>query len=285
MAFILAQLKADDCTEEYEEVLSLQKNALGMRHLDTLTTQINMATTLFSQGNHNRAKKLFVECHDAAVTILGGNHPAINHVKGMLEIIQFEEAFKNGKNISNFQKNMTNYSSASIAMFHKLPVENFNTNYIDEEGRTLLHYAASEGSKFMVKTLLEKGINLMLISNKGGGTTAMHVAANMGILTTLMKYGAFYNIKNKKGETPLDLSKNQNITNFLILTHELFNASDSDGEVIMQKLSKLTHDETAAIANAQNVQGNTLLQNVSLNQPPGIVKSLRKFLLEKKIIL
>ncbi|GFR22361.1 ANK_REP_REGION domain-containing protein [Trichonephila clavata] len=113
----------------------------------------------------------------------------------------------------------------------------------------------------------------------------MHVAANMGIMTSLMKHGAIYNIKNKKGETPLDLSKDKIISSFLILTHELFNASESDGEIIVQKLSKLTRDETVAIANVQNVQGNTLLQNATLNQPPGIVKNLRKFLLEKKIIL
>ncbi|GFR22359.1 hypothetical protein TNCT_213892 [Trichonephila clavata] len=330
MALILAQLKTDDHSKEYEEVLSLQKNALGMRHLDTLNTQINMANALFSQGNFNRAKKLFVECLDAAATILGKNHPTINHINKMLEMIQLKEAFEKGENISNFQKDMTNDSSASInmlnAMFHKLPDKNFNMNYVDEEGRTLLHYASSEGSKFMVKTLLEKGINVMLISNKGntalhiaaskghieivelllkhlkendvsklndfinaktsgGGTTAMHVAANMGIMTSLMKHGAIYNIKNKKGETPLDLSKDKIISSFLILTHELFNASESDGEIIVQKLSKLTRDETVAIANVQNVQGNTLLQNATLNQPPGIVKNLRKFLLEKKIIL
>ncbi|GFQ77337.1 hypothetical protein TNCT_578441 [Trichonephila clavata] len=330
MAVILSQLKADSCTKEYEEVLSLQKNALGMRHLDTLNTQINMANALFSQGNFNRAKKLFVECFDETVAILGEYHPTINHIKERLDFIQFKEAFKKGKNISNIQKDMSNDSSAFInvlnAMSHKLPDENLNINYVDEEGRTLLHYAASEGSKVKVKNLLEKGINVMLISNKGntalhiaaskghieiaelllkhlkendasklndfinaktsgGGTTAMHVAANMGIMTSLMKYGAIYNIKNKKGETPLDLSKDKIISNFLILTHELFNASESDGEIIVQKLSKLTRDETAAIANAQNVQGNTLLQNATLNQPPGIVKNLRKFLLEKKIIL
>ncbi|GFX73998.1 hypothetical protein TNCV_2954811 [Trichonephila clavipes] len=313
MSLILAQLKTNDHSKEYEEVLSRQKNALGLRHLDTLNTQINMGNALFIEGNCNRAKKLFVECHDAAVTILKENHPIINHIKKMLEVIQFKEAVEEGINLSNFQKGVTNDSSASInmlnTMFQKLPDNNFNINYVNEEGRTLLHYAASEGSNFMVKTLLERGINLMLISIKGNtalhiaaskghveiaelllkhlkendvsklndfinaktsgkGTTAMHVAANIGILTSLMKYGAIYNIKNKKGETPLDLSKDQNITNFLILTHELFNASESDLKVIMQKLSKLNHDEIAAIANAQNVQGNTFLQNASLNQPP-----------------
>ncbi|PRD22307.1 UNVERIFIED_CONTAM: Ank3 [Trichonephila clavipes] len=69
----------------------------------------------------------------------------------------------------------------------------------------------------------------------------------------------------------------------LALNYKVLKAQ-SDLKVIMQKLSKLNHDEIAAIANAQNVQGNTFLQNASLNQPPGIVKNLQKFLLEKKII-
>ncbi|GFU57296.1 hypothetical protein NPIL_316821, partial [Nephila pilipes] len=163
MAIVLAKLKkTDDHSNVYDEVLRLQKDALGMGHRDTLTTQINMATELLHQGNFHRAKKLLEECLDSAVNILGEDHSTVKGIKKLLELIHFKEAYEQGQNISTFQQSMENENDLS-EMLHKSTEENFKINYVDGDGLTLMHYAASEGSIFKVRYLLEKGIDLMLI--------------------------------------------------------------------------------------------------------------------------
>jgi len=49
------------------------------------------------------------------------------------------------------------------------------------------------------------------------GTTSLHVATENSFLEavkSLLKHGAIYNIKNKEGKTPLDLSRDQNMAVF-----------------------------------------------------------------------
>ncbi|GFS33065.1 ANK_REP_REGION domain-containing protein [Nephila pilipes] len=158
---------------------------------------------------------------------------------------------------------------------------------ISNKGNTALHIAASKGHIKIVELLLKhmkennaSKLNYFINAKTSvGGTTAMHIAINLEI------YGAIFDIKNKKGQTPLDLSKDQSITNLLTLTDELFKASENNGEVIVQKLSKLSNNEIVAIVNARNVKGNTLLENTIFYQPPDIARNLRSFLLEQKIIL
>ncbi|GFS33063.1 hypothetical protein NPIL_252771 [Nephila pilipes] len=109
MAIVLAKFKkTDDHSKVYDEVLRLQKDALGKGHRDTLTTQINMATELLNQGNFHRAKKLLEESLDSAVNILGEDHSTVKRINKMLELIQLKEAYEQGQNISTFQQSMEN---------------------------------------------------------------------------------------------------------------------------------------------------------------------------------
>ncbi|GFS99414.1 hypothetical protein NPIL_346171 [Nephila pilipes] len=184
-------------------------------------------------------------------------------------------------------------SEGSIVNVRYLLEEGIDLMLISNKGNTVLHIAASKGHIEIVELLLKhmKENNASKLDyfinakTSVGGTTAMHIAVNLEIMTYLMKYGAIFDIKNKKGQTPLDLSKDQSITNLLTLTDELFNASENNAEVIVQKLSKLSNNEIVAIVNARNIKGNTLLENAIFYQPSEIARNLRSFLLEQKIIL
>jgi ankyrin repeat protein len=69
-----------------------------------------------------------------------------------------------------------------------------------------------------------------------GCTTSLHVAAKNGFLEvvkSLLKHGATYNIENKEGKTPINLSNHQEDAKFLKLVEELF----EDTKKAMLKLS------------------------------------------------
>ncbi|KAI6676882.1 hypothetical protein NL676_037678 [Syzygium grande] len=77
-------------------------------------------------------------------------------------------------------------------------------NSKDEEGWAPLHSAASIGNVQIVEILLRKGADVKLKND--GGRTALHYAASKGWLKVaeiLMSHGANINAKDKVGSTPL----------------------------------------------------------------------------------
>ncbi|GIZ04565.1 hypothetical protein CEXT_297631 [Caerostris extrusa] len=83
------------------------------------------------------------------------------------------------------------------------------------KGNTPLHIAVSKGfcgiADILLKSVrydkLENFINAQTFGNKA---TSLHVAAKnnfQDIAHILLQYGAVFNIKNKDGKTPLELSE------------------------------------------------------------------------------
>ncbi|XP_011705912.1 PREDICTED: tankyrase-2-like, partial [Wasmannia auropunctata] len=101
---------------------------------------------------------------------------------------------------------------------------------ITNKGNTPLHIASSKGYRKVVEVLLQfvnhdKLNDFIDARTASSGTTSLHVAAKNGFLEvvkSLLQHGATYNIENKEGKTPINLSKNQKVANFLKLVEELF---------------------------------------------------------------
>ncbi|XP_071572548.1 uncharacterized protein [Temnothorax nylanderi] len=101
---------------------------------------------------------------------------------------------------------------------------------VTNKGNTPLHTATSKGYKEIVEVLLQhvshdKLNNFINVKTATSGATSLHVAAKNGFLDitkSLLERGAIYNIKNNEGETPLDLSKDQNVNDLLKLVEEMF---------------------------------------------------------------
>lgn len=87
-----------------------------------------------------------------------------------------------------------------------------NVNALTQDGWTALHFAAREGFIKIVKILLEAGVNFDIPGIRYN-RTALHYAAEVGqveVVKELIKKGASLTLKDKNGETAVDLARKNN---------------------------------------------------------------------------
>ena len=87
---------------------------------------------------------------------------------------------------------------------------NIDITYVDDFGRTPLHYIAKMGMTALAKFVLSKGVDVNYTDN--AGQTALHFAAgNMQkeVFKLLVEHGADMNIPNDKGILPIHLVTNR----------------------------------------------------------------------------
>ncbi|GFY70803.1 tankyrase [Trichonephila inaurata madagascariensis] len=120
----------------------------------------------------------------------------------------------------------------------KLLLENgADVRSVSNLGNTVLHIASSAGNKEIMEILLQHADNNKikeLIDAKTAilGNTALHFAAANGhleIVKYLLKHGAAFNLQNKKGKTPADISNAQPIC---ILLNEIQGTSEGNSEAL-----------------------------------------------------
>ena len=95
-----------------------------------------------------------------------------------------------------------------------------DVNWKDQNGKTLLHYAAWKGHKEIAELLIANGADVNAKDDKGG--TPLHVAAWEGhkeVAELLIAKGADINAKMEDGETPLDYAKRHPETADLLRKH------------------------------------------------------------------
>ncbi|KAF8763623.1 Serine/threonine-protein phosphatase 6 like protein [Argiope bruennichi] len=159
------------------------------------------------------------------------------------------------------------------------------------KGNTALHIAALKGNPDIIELLLKymiennnlKFSDFINAKTSGHGNTALHVAPNIKTALCLMKYGAIFNIKNKKGETPLDVTKDEDIRRILRLIDELFDAFESDNDRAINNLTKLKDYEISAVLNTRNLNGDNLLRNATLYKP-SLLNELKKCLQKENVL-
>ena len=157
---------------------------------------------------------------------------------------------------------------------------------VTNKGNTPLHTATSKGSREIVEVLVQyvshdKLNDFINAKTTSSGITSLHVAAKNGfleIVKSLLKHGATYNIENKEGKTPLNLSKDQSVTGLLKLVEELFRDAKKGNVEIINKLRAVEPDEFLAVTNARDNQGNTLLQVATVNKHKNIARELSEMI-------
>ncbi|MBR9983034.1 MAG: ankyrin repeat domain-containing protein [Wolbachia endosymbiont of Homalodisca vitripennis] len=157
---------------------------------------------------------------------------------------------------------------------------------ITNKGNTPLHIASSKGYREVVEVLLQyvsrdELNDFINARTTSGGTTSLHVAVKNGFLEvvkSLLKHGATYNIENKEGKTPINLSKDHKVANLLKLVEELFEGIKKGNVEIINKLRVVKQDEFLAVTSARNNQGNTLLQVAIANGHKNVADKLLEML-------
>ncbi|KAK2714306.1 hypothetical protein QYM36_008760 [Artemia franciscana] len=159
-------------------------------------------------------------------------------------------------------------------------------NKTTNKGNTPLHIATSKGYKEIVDVLLEnisrdKLNDFINAKTTVIGTTSLHIAAKNGsleILKSLLTRGAIYNIKNKHGKLPIDLSKHQKVINLLKLIEELFRDIRHGNVNSISKLERVKLNDVPAITNARNNQGDKLLIVAIANGRKNVASKLLEML-------
>ncbi|XP_055945199.1 uncharacterized protein LOC129975931 [Argiope bruennichi] len=92
-----------------------------------------------------------------------------------------------------------------------------------ENGWSLLHYAAAGNQSDICKVLFKNGLSINIIDDNG--CSALHVAAQMGqidVLHTLLHFGAYYDFRNERNETPYDVAKSSDLHNIHVIASFIF---------------------------------------------------------------
>ncbi|XP_065580630.1 putative ankyrin repeat protein RF_0381 [Artemia franciscana] len=161
-----------------------------------------------------------------------------------------------------------------------------NVNQTTNKGNTPLHTATSKCNKEIVDVLLEnigrdKLNDFINAKTTVSGTTSLHIAAKNGsleIVKSLLNHGATYNIENKDGKLPIDLSKDQKVINLLKIIEELFRDIKNGNVESISRLEEIKPNEVLAITNACNNQGNKLLVVAIANGQKNVASKLLEML-------
>jgi tetratricopeptide (TPR) repeat protein len=110
----------DKSKKLYKEVLTIQKEKLGIKNSETSWTMNNLADIYWKQGKVDKAQELFIEALENRKEMLGDNHPDVawimNFVAGTYYdkamIVEAKEYYKNTLNIrkSNLGSNHPDYA-------------------------------------------------------------------------------------------------------------------------------------------------------------------------------
>ncbi|XP_030384649.1 E3 ubiquitin-protein ligase Ufd4 [Scaptodrosophila lebanonensis] len=97
-------------------------------------------------------------------------------------------------------------SKDTDALQESIETGGIDVNCMDDVGQTLLNWASAFGTLEMVEYLCEKGADV----NKGQRSSSLHYAAcfgRPGIAKILLKYGAYPDLRDEDGKTPLDKAR------------------------------------------------------------------------------
>ncbi|MCJ7454088.1 MAG: ankyrin repeat domain-containing protein [Wolbachia endosymbiont of Homalodisca vitripennis] len=280
---LFAQGKWISALKVYRESLDQRKAVFGPSHpsvLDILK-KIEMINFRFKLEGSEASEVLQHLQKDINIAASKGD---IQTVQRLLK----DGADANDKDIDGRTPLHYAVSNGHIDIVNILLTNGANVSQVTNKGNTPLHTATSKCYKEIVEVLLQhisrdKLNDFVNAKTTSSGTTSLHVAAKGGsleVVKSLLKHGAIYKIENKEGKIPIDLSKDQRVTNLLKLIEELFRDIKNGNVESISKLRAVKPNEFLAITNARNNQGNTLLQVAIANKHKNIATKLLKMLKE-----
>lgn len=252
--------------KHFKDSYDKRKAILGAKSSEILTTKKNMeliTVRLRAEGviNLNDFDPIDANIHVAASA---GN---ISVVRDLLECgagVNFRDC--EGRTALHYAVNKSHYDLVAFLL-----EQGADPTAHTQMGNTPLHTAATKGEEELTETLLKRvkeNWNTHLSSfleakTTSKQTTALHAAAKCGslpVVKCLLKYGAVYNVKNLRNETPLKLATDKDVIRLLGLVQQLFDDIKGGSSETMKRLETLDPEEIAAVINARNTKDQTPVQ-------------------------
>ncbi|GHM58644.1 MAG: hypothetical protein sL5_07220 [Candidatus Mesenet longicola] len=153
-------------------------------------------------------------------------------------------------------------------------------NAQDQYGYTPLHIAAlRKGSLGIADLLIDSRANIFSTSNDGN--TILHVAAGNDckeMVKLLLKKGVCFDVENNSGKTPLDLTeKDKDVYKLFKKVKSVFyHVKNDNSDNVKEVLKDTSEQDIELIINVKNKDGNTALHIAVEQGHEGIVQFLKK---------
>ncbi|GFY38593.1 hypothetical protein TNIN_158211 [Trichonephila inaurata madagascariensis] len=207
-------------------------------------------------------RRLLISVENSFRDFKKGNYQMLdNYISQYSKIINAKD--KNGHTLLHWAASLGNQN-----VVKQLLDAGAEIDQISIKGNTPLHIAVSNGHKEIVESLLQSARRdnrnaFINAKTTNRGTTALHAAAEKGdskIVDVLLRNGAKYNAQTHDGETAIQLSKDQTVTDILKLTDDLFTRVRKGDLEVIEKLQRLEAHDFEMVINACDVENHTLLQ-------------------------
>jgi len=116
-------------------------------------------------------------------------------------------------------------SKDANALIELMENGNYDVNFMDDVGQTLLNWASAFGTLAMVEYLIKKGADV----NRGQRSSSLHYTACFGrpaITKALLRTGANPDLRDEDGKTPLDRAREKNDEGHREVVHILQNPAE-----------------------------------------------------------
>ncbi|XP_071041583.1 alpha-latrotoxin-Lt1a-like [Parasteatoda tepidariorum] len=285
------QSSSDKALNDLQDFLNIQENVVGPNHQIALMAEKKLAIVSIKSGRFSEGYKILKRYVAKRKAVSGENDSKVLKMEQDLEKMKdgvdlfnlLTSKYKAPKPSASPMQNMyqfETFDSEGTTFLHfaareghtslvkyALPI-GFNVMVLTNTGNTALHIAASKGHTEIIELLLKhvKETNFKQLTafinarTRNSGNSALHAAADVETVKTLLKYGAIYNIRNKDGKSPKDYSTVDSISDFFQLIEEFYiGALIGDGKII-SKFKYLSREDKLAVLNARNELHHTILQ-------------------------
>ncbi|XP_044729552.1 serine/threonine-protein phosphatase 6 regulatory ankyrin repeat subunit A-like [Chrysoperla carnea] len=259
---LFAQRKYITALKVYRHNFEKTKSVFGPYHQTVLVSRVRMESI-----------KMELKLEDVEVSVLQDLQRDINIAASNGDLDTVQHLLKSGGNANDIDldgRTPLHYavSNGHINVLNILLKYGADMTQVTNKGNTPLHIATNRGCKEIVQILLERisrdKLNVFVNSKTtSSGTTSLHIAAKncfLEIVKCLLKHGAAYNIKNKEGKMPINVSKDPEVVHFFEVIEEMFESTKKGNVEVLDKLKLMKQDEFLAVTNALNNHGRTLLQ-------------------------
>lgn len=170
--------------------------------------------------SQEKAKNLYIETVQKLDPSFNIEKSAANSNTTWVTVSSLQHCNNECERIDSTEKSLVDYvkdSDIENVVQHLKSLQTVDLSELDDDGLSLLHWAADRGSADVLTVLMSHGANVN--AKDADGQTPLHYAVSCGHLEcirVLLNHGADVNIKDNDGIDVLSLAQDDSVKNMLI---------------------------------------------------------------------